>query len=102
ELGIADSTAAPPLWKLFWRTGWAVPPPPFVVLGQVTPLTGGFFGIFWGLLTWLFLWSQQGMPVWSAVAASVLARALFGICMALYFRRLARKHGLSAWTGSQP
>ncbi len=94
ELGIADSTAAPPLWKLFWRMGWAVPPPPFMGFGQVTLLMGGFFGVFWGLLMWLFLWSQQGMPVWIAVATAVLAGAAFGVCMAIYFRRVARKHGL--------
>ena len=95
ELGIANSTAAPPLWKLFWRMGWAVPPPPFMGFGQITLLMGGFFGVFWGLLMWLFLWSQQGMPVWIAVAAALLAGTAFGVCMAIYFRRIARKHGLA-------
>ena len=65
-------------------------------------LMGGFIGVFWGLLMWLITWSRQGVPTWIAVTASVLAGALFGVCMAIYFRRLARKHGLSAWAGSQP
>jgi len=102
ELGIADSTAAPPLWKLLWRMGFAVPPPPFMGFGQITLLMGGFFGVFWGLLMWLITWSRQGVPTWIAVTASVLAGALFGVCMAIYFRRLARKHGLSGRVGSQP
>lgn len=99
ELGIADSIAAPPLWKLFWRMGFAVPPPPFMGAGRITLVMGGFFGVFWGLVMWLMLWSRQGMTVWIAVTAAAVAGLLFGLCMAFYFRRLARKHGLSASNG---
>lgn len=97
ELGIPDSTAAPPLWKLFWRMGFAVPPPPFMGTGRITLVMGGFFGVFWGLVMWLILWSRPGMTVWIATAAAAVAGALFGLGMAFYFRRLARKHVLAAW-----
>ena len=99
ECGVPDSTAAPPLWKLFWRMGFAVPPPPFMGAGRITLVMGGFFGVFWGLVMWLIMWSRQGMTVWIAVAAAAVAGAAFGLSMAFYFRRLARKHGLAAWHG---
>ena len=98
DLGIADSTAAPPLWKLFWRMGLDVPPPMFMGFGRLALLMGGFFGLFWGFFMWLLMWSRQGMPAWLVFAAAALAGTLFGLAMAFHFRRLARKHRLLNWS----
>jgi len=94
ELGIAPSTAAPPLWKLLWRMGVEVPPPLFMGFWSVALLMGGFFGVGWGILMWFMMWSRQGMAGWVALVAAVVAGVLFGLAMAAYFRHLARKHGL--------
>ena len=104
-LGVSPSTAAPPLWKLLWRLGIDLPPPLFMGFWQTALLMGSFFGLFWGLFMWLFMWSRQGMPVWIMLSSAILAGVLFGLCMAAYFRHLARKHRLPSWsayTGAQP
>lgn len=98
-LGIPASTAMPPLWKVLWRLGFEVPPPLFMGFGGITLVLGGFFGCFWGLMMWLLLWSREGMSVWFALAAAFAAGVLFGVAMAAYLRRLARRHRLPAWDG---
>jgi len=104
-LGIAATTAAPPAWQLLWRLGIEAPPPLFAPFWPSALFMGSFFGLFWGLFMWLFLWSRQGMPGWLVAAAALSAGALFGLCMAGYFRYLARKHNLPLWrdyAGQQP
>jgi hypothetical protein len=101
-LGIPASTSTPPLWNLFWRMGLEVPPPLFMGFGRMALLMGGFFGVFWGFCMWLLTWSRQGMPAWMVFSASALAGVLFGLAMAVYFRRLARKHKLPGWDDYAP
>lgn len=105
ELGISPSTTAPPIWKLFWRLGVDIPPPLFMGFWPSALFMGSFFGVFWDLFMWLFLWSRQGMLIWLVLGAAAFAGVLFGLCMAIYFRYLARKHNLPSWTaytGMQP
>ena len=97
ELGISPSNAVPPLWKLLWQSGVDIPPPLFMGFGSIALLMGGFFGVFWGLLMWVIMWSRQGMPTWLVLAAAAMAGVLFGLCMAAYFRHLARRHKLPSW-----
>ena len=96
-LGISPSTAAPPIWRLLWRLGIELPPPLFMGFWPAAFFMGSFFGVFWGLFMWLFQWSRQGMPFWLVLAAAAFAGVLFGLCMAAYFRYLARKHNLPSW-----
>ncbi|WP_425477035.1 DUF6404 family protein [Cognatiluteimonas weifangensis] len=105
ELGVSPSTAAPPIWKLLWRLGIDLPPPLFMGFLSATFFTGSLFGILWGLFMWLLMWSRQGVPTWLVLSAAASAGVLFGLCMATYFRYLARKHNLPSWatyTGPQP
>jgi len=96
--GVAESNWAPPLWKLMWWMGLEVPPPPFLGFWRNALLMGGLCAAsFWGLM-WFGLWSRQGMPAWTAVLLAVAGGSLFGVFMALYHRRMARKHRLPAWS----
>jgi hypothetical protein len=73
--------------------------------GSIALLMGSFFGLFWGVLMWLFMWSPQGMPLWLMLSSAGLAGVLFGLCIAAYFRHLGRKHRLPSWStymGPQP
>lgn len=96
-LGIAPSVFAPPLWKLLWRLGIDVPPPLFMGFWRTVLAMGGFFGVFWGLLMWVLMWSWQGLPIWLVIAGAGAAGLLFGLCMALHYRHVARKHRLPPW-----
>ncbi|MGY0633795.1 DUF6404 family protein [Luteimonas sp. A478] len=96
-LGVPKNTAAPPLWRLFWRFGVEVPPPLFTPFIPGALAMSAFFTLFWGLLMWAVFWARQGMPISLMATASLAAGALFGLIMAAYFRHLARKHRLPTW-----
>lgn len=96
-MGVSPSTAAPPIWRLLWRLGVELPPPLFMSFWQAAFFMGGFFGVSWGLVMWLVQWSRQGMPFELVLGACASAGVLFGLCMAAYFRYLARKHELPSW-----
>ncbi|MEN1930190.1 DUF6404 family protein [Luteimonas sp. MJ250] len=96
-LGVPKNTAAPPLWRLFWRFGVEVPPPLFTPFIPGALAMSAFFSLFWGLLMWAVLWARQGMPISLMAASALAAGALFGLIMAAYFRHLARKHKLPSW-----
>jgi hypothetical protein len=94
-LGVAPSTAAPPIWRLLWQLGIDLPPPLFLGFWQIALFAGIFFGVFWGFFVWLL--TRYGLSFGSVPIAATLAGVLFGLCMAAYFRYLARKHNLPSW-----
>jgi hypothetical protein len=95
--GVGKYTAAPPLYRLLWRLGIEIPPPHFAGFWPLAIVMGVFFGVSWGLLMWFFLWRDDNMPLAIAIAASLLAGALFGVTMAAYYRWRAKKLALPPW-----
>jgi hypothetical protein len=78
-LGLTDR---PPHYRPFWRNAlWS----------------GAYFASLWGVAMWLLLWRGEGMPWGLAVGRTVFAGAFFGLWMAAYYHRSARRHGLSRW-----
>lgn len=99
EKGIAASTAVPPLWELLWSWGIRVPPPLCIGFLPLAILGGMFFGVVFGALAWLM--GNRGlrtMPLEEAGTVALISGAMFGVTMAWLARRLARKHGLGAWS----
>jgi hypothetical protein len=97
SLGISRAVAAPPAWRLLWALGIEAPPPLFAPFWPSVLLIGAYFGTAWGVVMWLVQWSRRGMPPSIAAGAAVTAGVLFGLCMAVYFRHVARKHHLPSW-----
>ena len=95
--GVGKGTLAPPLFQLAWKLCIPIPPPLFMNFYGVALLMGSFFGVFWGLLMWFLFWSRTDLGTVGAVIASAAAGVLFGLWMASYYRRNARKLGLPSW-----
>jgi hypothetical protein len=95
--GVSKGVAAPPLFLLAWKLGIDLPPPLFISFTGLALVNGPFFGALWGLFMWLALWSREGWSATAAIAASLAAGSLFGVMMAFYFRRRARKLSLPLW-----
>ena len=99
---VRRSTAAPPIYRLFWRLGWQVPPPLMAGFFSVALLMGSFFGVFWGLAMWLLMWGRAGMPVPMVAAIALLAGVSFGLIMAAILRAQAQNKRIPAWKDFAP
>ncbi len=63
-------------------------------------MMGTMFGVLWGVVMWLWQWQELGLvgSLVVGVPSAVLAGLLYGLIMALFFRRRAAQFGLpSSW-----
>ena len=96
--GMKRGNYAPPLYRLLWRAGIPIPPPPFAGFAVNLLFFGSWFGLFYGLAMWFLIWQHQAMSVSGAIIGAGSAGALFGLIMAAYWVYKARKHKLPAWS----
>jgi len=95
--GMKRRSYAPPIYRLFWRLGFAVPPPHFA--GFLTNCVNS--GIVFGVLTWICLLAVFNAPadlVPQFLEFSAAAGLLGGVARAVYFRHVARKYHLPPWS----
>ena len=100
--GIGRGKYAPPLYRFLWRVGARVPPPHFSGFGTNFAIGGVWFGFVWGALMWFIVWSSHSVSLPAAFAAVVLMGVFFGFCLAAYYLRGARKHGIPLWRNFRP
>jgi membrane associated rhomboid family serine protease len=96
QKGIGQYAIAPPAYRLLWRLGIEARPPHFARFWSLAAAMAVGFGIVWGILMWFAVW-QQSSSVIMAVTTAALAGLLFGVIMAAYYRRQARKLALPGW-----
>lgn len=102
ERGVKPMTAAPPVWRLFWRLGVDVPPPHFLGFGPHTLLLGLLFLVPWLLCGGAFL-MLVGAPVrWSFAVGGVFTALLFGALNAAHAHWRAARLGLPSWRDFDP
>ncbi len=95
--GVKANTAAPPLFRLMWSLGVYMRPPLNQSFLVNTLFMGIYFGILWGLFMWFIQWRKWNMNVISALAYAGGAGLLFGIAMAIYYRRKSRSLNVPMW-----
>ena len=100
--GMRRSNYAPPIYRLLWRSGVPIPPPPFAGFTVNFLFQGIWFGLLWGALMWFLFWRHQSMSVTGAILAAGFGGALFGADMAGYWIYKARKLKLPAWSDLRP
>ena len=96
--GIGPWTAKPPFTRMLLALNLPVRPPHYAEFWSNVLSMGVYFAAVWGLLMWALLWRQSATPLAVGVSASILAGVLFGLWMAVYYRRAKRKHNLSDWS----
>jgi hypothetical protein len=94
--GLSPYTSAPPLYRLLWRLGFDIPPPPFASFASNALMMGITFAVVWGLLMWFVLWRGEFSTI-AAIVTSVVAGVCFGLAMAAYYRWRVSKLGLPRW-----
>ena len=102
KTGMTRSHYAPPLIRLLWKAGVQVPPPHFLPFLRTALGTGLWFGMFWGLIMWIFFWSRPDaatpLSPLAALVAACAAGSLFGIAITSVYARERHKHQLPAST----
>ena len=107
-LGLLDSTGmlrghyAPPLYRLLWKLGIKAPPPHFQSFTTNFVRSGVSFGIVWGLLMWLTVWSRQGKSAYIAFASALSLGVVVGLGAAAHRRYDARKYRIPLWRDFHP
>ena len=95
--GIKQYNFAPPIYRLLWKLGVEIPPPPFSSFLYDFLFAGVGFGTLWGLLMWFVFWQPKNFPAIIAIISSAMAGILFGLSMAVILRHKAKKHNLPLW-----
>ena len=97
EAGIKRSNYNSAILVLLRKLGLNIKPFQYYSFIQSFIITSAWFATAWGLLMWFTTWQFSSAPVLIALSTSVFAGLLFGLIMALYFKRSAKKNNLSSW-----
>ena len=91
----------PPLYRLAWRLGLMIPPPPLAGFWCNVFFLGLAFTIGWGgVMALLHALSAATWPAVGGIAlliGALVAGLLFGLMMALYWSVKRRGHDLPRW-----
>ena len=98
EAGIAGPVAAPPLFRLLWATGLAVPPPLFLGFMPIMLIAAAPFLLVWVVVEGLMGW----MGLVAGLLAGVIASLLFGALIAAYYRHRLKRLSLPSWENYLP
>ncbi|HEX5305597.1 MAG TPA: DUF6404 family protein [Dyella sp.] len=105
DRGVARRNCAPPLWSALWSAGIFLPPPPFLGLPAmvaVSALLGALLVLLLWLLFGLMAWLRPitGHPPTLAMLwwASLFVAGFMAVANPIYYRRMARQHGLASWS----
>lgn len=100
--GVRSSTAVPPMCRALSHLGFELPPPLFQSPAQMVGCLGIPFGVLFSGAMYVTRWRSQGVSVVATVMLGVIAGVLFGLLLAWYYRRLARKYVLPTWSEYAP
>jgi hypothetical protein len=99
--GVWRSSYEPPAFRALWRIGVRIPPPHFIPFLPIALGVGLAFavlwGVTWGILMSLFVWSHTDFELQGVFIASGQAGLLFGVFMALYYAYGRYKYKLPKW-----
>ncbi|GAB6197079.1 DUF6404 family protein [Lysobacter xanthus] len=97
--GLSPATAVPPLWALLWASGVKLPPPFCMGAVSLFLVTGAFFGLSFGGVAWLMgNRGARSMSLEEGALVAVATGVLFGLLMAIWTRRIARRHAFGDWS----
>jgi hypothetical protein len=102
RFGIGPGSAAPPIYRFLWRLGSEMPPPHFQGPIALSLMTCVNFIVIFAALTWLWRWRAPHLPAWVCWSLPVAAGLLFGLLLALAYKRSARLLHLPDWKNYPP
>ena len=99
---IVEGNYAPPLHRFLRGRGVKLKPPHYNTIGMNILITGVPFAVLWGAIMWFILWQSQKLTPFMAIGAALVAGAIFGIFMSLYYRWSFNRNDLTKWEKLEP
>ena len=96
--GMWRHSYAPPLHRVLWRAGIPVPPPHLASVTLNTVFFATRFGLVCSIVIGILNWFGQDMSGHATVGMIIFFSALYGVCIALCYRQVARKYSLPRWS----
>ncbi|MDF7809583.1 DUF6404 family protein [Pontiellaceae bacterium B12219] len=98
ERGEKKRLASPPLFRLFWKLGWKIPPPLFQSFKINFLCFGGSFSVIMGIIYYFMLGmrSEHHDPQLDIIAILV-SGLFFGLATAWTIEKKKQKLNLSKW-----
>lgn len=103
--GVVRRNCAPPIWTALWSAGIFLPPPPFLGVPAMV-IVSALSGALLALVLWLvfglmaLLRPITGHPPTLAMLrwTALITAGFMAIGNPIYYRRMAREHGLATWS----
>lgn len=95
--GMKPSHTNPLLFRWLGGMGLNVRPPHYQSFAVNVLVNGAYFGVFWGVIMYWWVWRAQGTPIPVATGFGAFAGLLFGILMAALILWQRRSKSLSRW-----
>ena len=102
ELGIGQSTYAPPAYRAAWAMGFDITPPLFASFGSNALFLGSSFGAVCGAFAVLVAISRSTISIGQALLVAFGAGLFYGLFVAIGFWLAARKYDLPSWQAYHP
>ena len=97
-LGIKRLNASPPSYWLMWKLGFKLTPPHFAKFSLVFIHMAAAWLIFYGTLSWFLIWKTKDIAISNFFLMLFLSASAMGLIVAFFYRRQAKKLGLSSWS----
>ena len=96
--GVGAWTCAPPIYRLLWGVGIPIPPPHLSTFWFLFAFQGTCMALIGSMLTGaVFRALSVPLPHWLLLRYVVFVGGFYGLFMAGYYRRQARKLRLPLW-----
>ncbi len=96
--GVSGLNAMPPYLRIGRKMGFEPRPIYYQSFAKIAISSGIYVAVTWGVFMSLVFWRDRGMPAAMQVFTAALTGLLFGLGMAVWYRHVRRKSGLSTWS----
>ncbi len=97
ERGVWKNNSRPPYFRLARKMGWQVKPPYYSSIAFNATFSCLLFGFFWGVIMWIFVWSQQDISLKEALLSTFNIAILVGLLTSMTTYISVRFRKLTPW-----
>jgi len=98
RLGIKRRYASPLSYWVMWKAGIRLTPPHFSSFVTIFIHFFAVWVILYGTMSWFLIWRAKDILISNFLLMILFTASAFGILMAFYYRRQAKRMNLPTWS----